>query len=340
MTKKRLFLPLVVTVIFTLTTCKKTSTVKITELPKADTIKITSPEFDGKLLFVNKATYQIQTNIPVTFSSTDSHIKITQAGFIQRFISGEVVPITVTDKANSGNKTTFYALASTDSTFDYPFTKYHALDDNATIPDSSYHQGWHTLQKLPVTNETYVIVLRHADASQGSDFDADKGPASWWLSCDSTNARQLNTQGVNRAIELGKIFKDLNYHITSVTTSELCRAIQTGMLINAGPTPVVNPTLNHYSHNLNYLNNKITLFNSMLAVLKSMPVNNQMSLIIAHHPINMTDKSGYKTFPRISPFCWTGAYFVKIHPDNTFTYEGAASWGMFKYWRDYKLNKL
>ena len=78
----------------------------------------------------------------------------------------------------------------------------------------------------------------------------------------------------------------------------------------------------------------------MVAVLAAQPVDNNMTLIIAHHPINELNMvTGYPSFPSVSPFNWTGAYLIKVSPGGAITYEGAASWGMFKAWRDIKLHK-
>jgi hypothetical protein len=107
----------------------------------------------------------------------------------------------------SGGTKTFYALGATDTNQDAPYTHYQGA--LATDPYGSYLQGWKTLQQLPISGQTYAIVLRHADASNGADWPVmhtSAGPANWWLSSDSTLARQLNPQGVDRAIQLGRIF--------------------------------------------------------------------------------------------------------------------------------------
>jgi hypothetical protein len=84
-----------------------------------------------------------------------------------------------------------------------------------------------------------------------------------------------------------------------------------------------------------------TQFEAMITIMNAQPVDNNMTLIVSHHPINEINKyTSYSNFPVVSPFSWNGAYFIKIAPDKTITYEGAASWGMFKYWRDKKLKML
>lgn len=298
--------------------------------------KITSVEFESDLLFVNKNDFQIETSEPANFASTDPLITISSTGLIKRITSAEIVPIDVTWKSN-GTKTRIYALGATDTNYDQPYLSFHGA--LATDSYAALKLGWQTLRKLPVTQETFAIILRHADADNGKDYEitpADQGPANWWKSCDQALARQLNAKGIARATELGIIFKDLKLPITRVVSAEFCRAVKTAELINAGPAIVTDGRINHPAYN------KFGpgLFPGMIEIVKSFPADNQMSLIVSHHPINELRSSVYPTFPNVTPYSWTGGYLIKIAPDKTLTYEGAVSWGMFKYWRDLKLKRL
>lgn len=178
---KRISLLILVLTALVINACKKSETIPppITQQPS-----ITSVEYQDKLLLVNKPDFQIQTSEPAEFSSTDPLIKITASGLVSRITSAEVVPIDITWK-NSGTKSRIYALGATDEYFDNPYAKYHSAIGTDTY--NSYKKGWETLQKLPSTTETYVIVLRHADADKGIDYSvnhSDDGPAEWWKSCD------------------------------------------------------------------------------------------------------------------------------------------------------------
>jgi phosphohistidine phosphatase SixA len=299
-----------------------------------DNPKITSPEYTDQLLFVNKNNYQILTSDSATFFSADPHIQITNSGLIRRLTSAEIAPIEITWKNTAKPKLIIYALGATDINQDLPYKRYQAA--LATNAFAAYQQGWKTLQTFPAKDETYAIVLRHADASIGVDFSVNHsymGPLNWWKSDDSALARQLNAQGVQRAIILGQVFKDLSYPIKRVITSEFNRARETAKLINAGPAPVIDGRINH----LSYTVYPYGLYRGMLSIIQEQPVDNQITLIIAHHPINeLRSATGYPSFPDVSPFNWTGAYLIKIAPDKTVTYLGAVSWAMFKYWRDIK----
>lgn len=298
-------------------------------------VSITSTEFDGKLLFVNKNDFQIQTNEEAIFSANDKRINITADGLVKRLTSGELVSIEVAPKSAPERKTLIYALGATDTNHDKPQITYNGK--GATDTYNSYLKGWSTLQKLPATNETYVLVIRHADADQGVDYSlnhSDAGPADWWKSADPALARQLNEEGRTRARELGLHLKGLGYPIARVYTSEFRRAIETAELFDLNLPFIQDKALNHPSYN------KGNLFKGLLNILEDIPNDNQITLVVTHHPINEIILSGaYPSFPDVSPFNWTGMYLVKISPDRTFTYEGAVSWGMVKYWYDIQAAK-
>lgn len=301
-------------------------------MPRSMHPRLTNPEYIDSLLFVNKNGYQLQTtDSAAIFSSTDSHIIMSPKGLITRLTSAEVVPIVITWSNPKFAPTTIYALGATDDNQDYPFKFYQGA--LSTDSYSSYLMGWKTLQKLPVANQTYAIVLRHADASCGYDHPYSL-VQNWWKSTDSSLARQLNKQGFIRATALGQIFKDLQYPITRVYTSEFNRARQTAKLMNMGPVPIIDSTINHPTHN-KFLPG---LFTGMTGILTRLPVDNQMTLIVAHHPINeLQGVTGFPSFPSVSPFNWTGAYLIKIDAGGQLTCEGSVSWGMFKCWHDLKL---
>ena len=301
--------------------------------------KITSAEFKDDLLFVNKNNYQIQTSDDATFTSSDPSITISSTGLVGRITSGEVVTINVT-WTKSGSQTKLCALGATDTEHINPFVKFHAAtSDNAY---GQYMQGWQTLHKLPITGETYYIVLRHGDADKGKDYNllhpGVEGPANWWKSRDTTLARQLNDQGKQRSTELGNIFRDLKYPVVRVISSEFYRARQTAELMNLGSAITLDGRINHPD----YIKSGKTLFNGLQNIINENPADQKMTLISTHHPINEFNKDAVvlPTFPQVSDFNWTGAYFVKVAADKSITYQGAASWGMFNYWRNLKLNRL
>lgn len=319
-----------VILILMLTNCK-------TDSVKQDVIvvvpKVTSTEFNGALLFVTGKDFQIKTSETAKFSSTDPFIQISPSGVINRIVSGEVAAINITWPEHPTIKTRIFALGATDDTVDPPFSKFQGRQ--ATDAYGSYKQGWETLKSFPKSDASYAIVLRHADADNGKDYNLLKkgeGPNNWWKSCDSTLARQLSPVGRQRAMTLGVVFKDLSYPISRVVSSEFCRAQATAKLMNLGLPIVTEKSINHPDYNVSGK----SLFNGLISILDKQPTDHKITLISTHHPINEIGYLGYLSFPNISPFNWTGAYIVKIDDNKVITYEGAVSYGMFKLWRDLK----
>ncbi|MDB5017879.1 MAG: phosphohistidine phosphatase SixA [Mucilaginibacter sp.] len=330
--KRRVYYCLILLTIFT--ACKKNNPNPVTISPK-----VTSAEYIDNLLIVPSNSYQIRTSDSATFSSADPNITVSNSGFITNLTSGEIVKITITWKNGTMAPSTIYALGATDIDQLEPAAYFHG--ETATDPYNNYVQGWKLLQKLPISNETYTLVLRHADASFGRDWPlihTDPAPANWWMSQDSLLARQLNKQGIARATELGQIFKDLNYPIKRVFASEFYRARQTAALMNMGPQIQIDSRVNHITHNTYGPG----LLNGVLAITQEQPVDNQMTMIVTHHPANEPPNTVgiYITFPAVSAFNWSGSYFIKYDKDGSLTFQGAVTYAMFKYWRDMKLNKL
>lgn len=178
--KNLTFSGLVVLIFVGVFSCKKDNPPPV--IKTEETYKVTSEEFQNDLLFVNRNNFKILTNKPAEFSSSDPLIKITTDGTIERVTSGEVVAIDITWKDEPTKKTRIYALGSTDDNHDAPYTRYHG--ELASDPYNSYRLGWQTLQKLPVSNQTYAIILRHGDADDGRDFTAanpgSNEPDNWW----------------------------------------------------------------------------------------------------------------------------------------------------------------
>jgi phosphohistidine phosphatase SixA len=77
----------------------------------------------------------------------------------------------------------------------------------------------------------YSIFFRHFDANIGNDMSGSMVPM-WWKSCDSTLARQLNDQGIERARATGATIKRLNIGVDRFITSELCRSAKSAVYVN------------------------------------------------------------------------------------------------------------
>jgi len=75
-----------------------------------------------------------------------------------------------------------------------------------------------------------VIFLRHALAP---GFDA-KGKPNKFKIDDCSTQRNLNTVGIDQAIELGKIFSESGLIFKKIYSSQWCRCMETAKLLNLG----------------------------------------------------------------------------------------------------------
>ena len=82
------------------------------------------------------------------------------------------------------------------------------------------------------TREPYgnVIFLRHALAP---GFDAKGEPEKFNID-DCSTQRNLNSVGIDQAIELGKIFSDSGLIFQKIYSSQWCRCIETAKLLKLG----------------------------------------------------------------------------------------------------------
>ncbi len=85
----------------------------------------------------------------------------------------------------------------------------------------------------------YVIYFRHATADVGTDADGEDVPEGWWMSCDSTRARQLSREGRQLAEELGEKLANLELPLKGIYTSEFCRCKETAQAMRLDDLPIM-----------------------------------------------------------------------------------------------------
>lgn len=109
----------------------------------------------------------------------------------------------------------------------------------------------------------YVIHWRHASANVCDD-KVDLGPAAttttpnWWKSCDATcpagspsstaTARQLNDEGRDESVRIGRAFDILGIPVGRVLSSEYCRNLGTAELMDLGAPIEQLPAITYYVH--------------------------------------------------------------------------------------------
>jgi len=87
-----------------------------------------------------------------------------------------------------------------------------------------------TLEKYARKTHGNVIFLRHTLAP---GFDAKGEPDKFKID-DCSTQRNLNSVGINQAIELGRIFSESRVNFKKIYSSQWCRCLETARLLNLG----------------------------------------------------------------------------------------------------------
>ncbi len=88
----------------------------------------------------------------------------------------------------------------------------------------------------------YVLYLRHGKTD--SAFQDKPEKPEWWRTCDTRWHRPLSDEGRKQMESIGANLRALRIPIAKVVTSEYCRAIDSGLLLQVMPI-VQDAALNH-----------------------------------------------------------------------------------------------
>lgn len=121
----------------------------------------------------------------------------------------------------------------------------------------------------------YVLSFRHAAADVGSDTFGAK-ETSWWKSCDSKLARQLNTTGEDDARKIGKTIKALQIPVTRVIASEYCRCMKTAELMNLGLLLLTNQDITFYVYD------EVNRYTKTVQLISTQPNDGKVTVLVTH----------------------------------------------------------
>jgi phosphohistidine phosphatase SixA len=82
-------------------------------------------------------------------------------------------------------------------------------------------------------NGGYVLYIRHGKTEQA--FQDQPSKPRWWKSCDTRSSRPLSDEGRQQMLTLGAQMREFAIPVARVVTSEYCRAIDTGLLLQLMP---------------------------------------------------------------------------------------------------------
>jgi len=79
----------------------------------------------------------------------------------------------------------------------------------------------------------YVIYMRHGRTDTTYQDRQDR--AEWWKSCDPKRHRLLSDEGRAQMLAIGNNLRALQVPVSKVVTSEYCRAVDSGLLLQLMP---------------------------------------------------------------------------------------------------------
>lgn len=271
---------------------------------------IISPDFYNNVLFIDRASVQIETSEVAKFKklSTNTNFNISENGLITHTSVNSINEIEATWADGSTKK--FYVMAS-------------------SISDKKlYLMGWKNIERLYNTDTTHAIVMRHAEAIVGIDGETLPASTNWWTSCDSKFARQLSENGKKQSQYYGTIFKGVKMPIKKIFSSEFCRSKQTAELMNLGIAIKVDNRINGLFYNVSGFSPYV----GMLKVLEEQANAKNLLLISAHYDISIG-------ISKMGTLDMADTFLMKVGADKKSTFQGIVSYPMWRTYYDIELNK-
>ncbi|HSJ67062.1 MAG TPA: hypothetical protein VK921_05280 [Anditalea sp.] len=169
------------------------------------------------------------------------------------------------------------------------------------------------IKKMKTEPDGYTLVLRHALSSIGVDRSSSN-IANWWKSCDDKVARQMDELGIAQSKNIGRILKKLEIPVTSNTSSEFCRAVQTLEYMELDVPIIQDAKINHQN-----INPKSPIYDDVTEIIKNNAVPGGIQIIVGHY--NMSLATSYNEF--IMPLLMGDGWILKSSSSGDPTFVGA-----------------
>ncbi|MBK7470257.1 MAG: histidine phosphatase family protein [Betaproteobacteria bacterium] len=125
----------------------------------------------------------------------------------------------------------------------------------------------------------YVLYVRHGKTDSTFQDKLDK--QNWWKSCDTRVHRPLSDEGRAQMLNMGKQMRELRIPVASVVTSEYCRAVDSGLLLQLVPT-VQDPALNYADAQRYLKRSDLQMAAGMRALFSEPPPPGRNVILVAH----------------------------------------------------------
>ena len=125
----------------------------------------------------------------------------------------------------------------------------------------------------------YVLYMRHGKTDSTFQDKLDK--PTWWKSCDTRVHRPLSDEGRAQMMGMGNQIRELRIPVASVVTSEYCRAVDSGLLLQLVPI-VQDPALNYVDAQRYLKHTDLRIAAGMRALFSQRPPPGRNIILVAH----------------------------------------------------------
>lgn len=125
----------------------------------------------------------------------------------------------------------------------------------------------------------YVIYIRHGKTD--ATFQDKQERANWWKSCDPRIHRPLSDDGRAQMMLIGAQLREQRIPVAKVVTSEYCRALDSGLLLQLMPVET-NPALNYADAQRYAKRNDVDIADGMRTLFSTVPPAGWNTILVGH----------------------------------------------------------
>jgi phosphohistidine phosphatase SixA len=130
----------------------------------------------------------------------------------------------------------------------------------------------------------YVVYIRHGRTDATYQDKQDK--PEWWKSCDPRRHRPLSDDGRNQMQSIGANMRALRIPVGTVITSEYCRAMDSGLLLQLMPI-ATDPGLNYADAHRYQKHSDAQISADLRRLLSAKPLAGKNTILVGHvHGMN------------------------------------------------------
>ncbi len=124
----------------------------------------------------------------------------------------------------------------------------------------------------------YVLSFRHGNASTGADQTSLSLSTNWWISCLSTQARQLDSpSGFVQMQNTGQAMRNLKIGVGKIISSEFCRCKQSAENLNFKNLSVeLNKDISFYVYE------EVNRYPKTMNLIATQAINSKNTVIVTH----------------------------------------------------------